>query len=986
MRPAGRSAEKFFEEGKREFSLGRYRQAAAAFESSIRLAPEVPNSHFLLGASRLNAGDIADTLVPLAQCVYLEPGHADARNGLGMTLRWLGRTEEATVHLARAAYLGNPQARATLTEMEVGYCSRCGGPLPRAGDSTGAVPPAGNCPRCAGVPPATSSPRPRTWSWAYLPKEDYRSRLSLPSSLLAGLGHDHLARYQVGGDADDVDQAITYLELAAATADPNSERPGRLTELGVAYRERFGCHGLPADLDHAIGCHEQALAIAPPGLGQARILAALGLAYSERHRHGGSAADLDRAVALLERALAASPTDPDERTGVLANAGMIYSRRFCRSHAPGDLDRSIELQEQAVAATPEDHPRLAMRMSNLASALGDRYQDSEVPADLDRAIVFAERAVAATAEGHQNLPVRLSNLGVLRLVRHDQTRLVTDLDQAITALRRAAAAIPDGDPRLAHVLSQLAGACLRPGAGGRGVDRQALRPLARRLAAARSSAPADRVRAGASLGTLASALGEHATAVELLDAAVALLPTVAAREADWTDREHRFGEHIGLASQAVAAHCATGDPAGAVEIAELGRGILLAAQLDSRTDLTDLDRQLPELAESFRQVRDMLSTPSAGSQQALWARYEDLVGRIRARPGLGRFLRAPRLDELRPAAGGGTVIMVNSGRQRADAILIGPDTDPVCVPLPALASGHVSTMADALLKATRAPGGLAGSPQGNVLPAVLGWLWDTIVRPVDEALPAADGPRRVWWLPVGLLGLFPLHAAGRSGQPGALEAFVSSYIPTMRMLAYAHERPPAAARRQLTIALAHTPGLPDLPGTIAEACDLTRNQASIPPLLDTGATVDRVRAALPDATWAHFACHAQADYSTPSSGGLHLSDGMLTIPEVSRLRLANAELAYLSACSTAHRSRDHADESVNLASAFHLAGFRHVIASLWPLQDDVAADASRRFYRAIPHGPSAADAALALYQVTHVLRDEHPDRPDLWAALIHSGP
>ncbi|MDB5113108.1 MAG: hypothetical protein JWL78_178, partial [Chloroflexi bacterium] len=255
-----------------------------------------------------------------------------------------------------------------------------------------------------------------------------------------------------------------------------------------------------------------------------------------------------------------------------------------------------------------------------------------------------------------------------------------------------------------------------------------------------------------------------------------------------------------------------------------------------------------------------------------------------------------------------------------------------------------------------------------------------------EVLPAAGGPRRVWWLPVGLLGLFPLHAAGRSGRPGALDAFVSSYIPTMRMLAYAHERPPAAARRQLTVALAHTPGLPDLPGTIAEACDLTRSQASIPPLLDTGATVDRVRAALPDATWAHFACHAQADYSAPSSGGLRLSDGMLTIPEVSRLRLANAELAYLSACSTAHRSRDHADESVNLASAFHLAGFRHVIASLWPLQDDIAADASRRFYRAIPHGPSAADAPLALHRVTHGLRDQHPDRPDLWAGLIHSGP
>jgi tetratricopeptide (TPR) repeat protein len=985
MRPADPSAEEFFEEGKREFSLGRYRQAAAAFESSIRLAPDVPNSHFLLGASRLNAGDIADALVPLAQCVYLESGHASARNGLGVTLRWLGRTEEATVHLARAAYLGNPQARATLTEMGAGYCGRCGGPLPGAGDSTGAAPPAGNCPRCAGVPPATSSPRPRTWPWAYLPEEDYRSRLSLPSSLLARLGNDHLARYRGGGDADDIDQAITYLELAAATAEPYSERPGTLTELGVAYCERFGCHGLPADLDHAIDCHEQALTTAPPGQGQARILASLGFAYSERYRHGGSIADLNRAVALLERALDDLPTDPDERTTVLANAGMIYARRFHRGHAAGDLDRSIELYEHAVAATPEDHPRRAMRMSNLAAALGDRYQDSEVLTDLDRAIVFAERAVAATPEGHRNLPIRLSNLGVLFQVRHRRTKLVTDLNQATTALWRAAAATPDGDPRLAHVLSQLVVGCLAPEEDGRSIDRQALRSLARRLAAARNSPPADRVSAGGYLGTLASAQGEHVTAVELLDAAVALLPAVAPRETDWADREHRFGEHIGLVSQAIAAHCATGDPAGAVEIAELGRGILLAAQLDSRTDLTDLERQLPELAGSFRRVRAMLSSPSAGNRQVLWTRYEDLVGRIRAQPCLGRFLR-PRLDELRPAASGGTVIMVNSGRQRADAILIGPDTDPVCVPLPALMSGHVATMADALLKAIRAPDGLAGSPQRKLLPAVLGWLWDTIVLPVDEALPAAARPRRVWWLPVGLLGLFPLHAAGRSGQPGALDTFVSSYIPTMRMLAYAHERPPATARRQLTIALAHTPGLPDLPGTIAEARDLTRNHASIPPLLDTGATVDRVRAALPNATWAHFACHAQADHSAPSRGGLHLSNGMLTIPEVSRLRLANAELAYLSACSTAHRSHDHADESINLASAFHLAGFRHVIASLWPLQDDVAADASRRFYRAIPHGPSAADAALALHQVTHVLRDKHPDRPDLWAALIHSGP
>ncbi|WP_157620818.1 CHAT domain-containing protein [Saccharothrix sp. NRRL B-16348] len=43
-----------------------------------------------------------------------------------------------------------------------------------------------------------------------------------------------------------------------------------------------------------------------------------------------------------------------------------------------------------------------------------------------------------------------------------------------------------------------------------------------------------------------------------------------------------------------------------------------------------------------------------------------------------------------------------------------------------------------------------------------------------------------------------------------------------------------------------------------------------------------------------------------------------------------------------------AEKSINLASAFHLAGFKHVIASLWPLNDAVAADAARHFYRELP--------------------------------------
>lgn len=63
-----------------------------------------------------------------------------------------------------------------------------------------------------------------------------------------------------------------------------------------------------------------------------------------------------------------------------------------------------------------------------------------------------------------------------------------------------------------------------------------------------------------------------------------------------------------------------------------------------------------------------------------------------------------------------------------------------------------------------------------------------------------------------------------------------------------------------------------------------------------------------------------------------------------------------------------------------------MIASLWPLDDEVAADAADRFYSLLPDTPAADQAAFALHQVVRELRAKHPTRPHLWASLIHSGP
>src|SRR5712691_4825137 len=82
----------------------------------------------------------------------------------------------------------------------------------------------------------------------------------------------------------------------------------------------------------------------------------------------------------------------------------------------------------------------------------------------------------------------------------------------------------------------------------------------------------------------------------------------------------------------------------------------------------------------------------------------------------------------------------------------------------------------------------------------------------------------------------------------------------------------------------------------------------------------------------------------PSAGALHLHDGPLSIAHIMSLQLPNPVLAYVSACDTSRGGTSIPDEGITLASALQIAGYQHVVATLWQIIGFAATEVAKRLY------------------------------------------
>jgi len=253
-------------------------------------------------------------------------------------------------------------------------------------------------------------------------------------------------------------------------------------------------------------------------------------------------------------------------------------------------------------------------------------------------------------------------------------------------------------------------------------------------------------------------------------------------------------------------------------------------------------------------------------------------------------------------------------------------------------------------------------------------LYRALLAPVVESLP--PGVRALVVVPDGVLHRIPLDALPVSASgPYLGERLSISVVPSAAVWLRLRAAPPRSGGAALALAepvlsgrareeLERLPRSGDLrlPESRQEA---TRALAALPGtgqlLVGEQATEDRFRAApLTEFSLVHIASHAVVDLARPERSALVLGagsveDGLLTVEEISRLRLDRA-LVVLGACRTSDGTLRRGEGTLSLARAFFEAGARSVIANLGSVRDEESAALFDGFYRHIREGLPAGAA------------------------------
>ena len=776
--------------------------------------------------------------------------------------------------------------------------------------------------------------------------EDCRSTKSLVATWLAEF-------FERIGELEYIEEAIRLGQECVAACPPGHDaRAKMLSNLASYYAMRGDKNGALSDLEKSLELSQTAIDCTESSVSHEHLaFSALAVSNFKLYSRTSSIAYLSQALQAAQQAVGLAPPDADQRALLTANLGHFFHSMYLESADMKELDRAIELKQEALDWFPLDDERRNTCLSSLSHSLLVRQSTRGTTEDIKRAIIASQEAVDRSWAQHPRRSQYLVELGNFHRLLHNFSGNMGHHESAIAHFQAA----------LSHGFSNLR----------------------------------SRIHAGRLLATCQVATGNYQAACKASSTAIRLIPLLTPKSLAHSDIQHEVGQFTGLASQGASiALLAEEGVFSAIEMLEIGRSVLIGSLSEIRTEDTKLRLKNEELAKKYVRLRNSLESSSdpdglpqdvsnASSLSTEWEdrgeahrKLEALLIEIRNQPGLEDFMLPPTRTRIMKAAEAGPIVYINSSFYRCDAILI--------------ESHQLRVLNLPLLDVTDSESMQKKFSLG--LPALLSWLWDTVAEPILDALGFTQHPPQgeqwpsVWWIPTGVLSKFPIHAAGRhveSSYRSVMDRVISSYSTTINAILTGQDEAlfqTPVPNKALLVAMPSTPSRKPLKFATEEVQMLRElcqsiDLESIEP--QPQPRKSNVLDQLMTCQLFHFAGHAASSDHNPLESALLLEDWKtdpLTVQDLfqTNVQLRSPFLAFLSACGTGRiKDKRYIDEGVHLISACQLAGFRHVIGTLWEIQDEGCVEMARCIYEnIIKEGMTDFSVRFALHQACRAFRDK----------------
>ncbi|KAF2233814.1 hypothetical protein EV356DRAFT_188160 [Viridothelium virens] len=428
------------------------------------------------------------------------------------------------------------------------------------------------------------------------------------------------------------------------------------------------------------------------------------------------------------------------------------------------------------------------------------------------------------------------------------------------------------------------------------------------------------------------------------------------------------------------------------------------------------------------------------------ALLQEVIQDIRKRSGFENFLRPLGTARMKHLAGDGAIVALNSSQYRTHAILVTRSritsielSDP---PEHPYLFQNLGTIYNKLTQVDPHPsdgGPLDMRLMNSKMVGLLYKLWLHVVEPICNALgfdrermhsklneqPPQLGACRIKWMASGVFSRLPLHAAGIWEGPCTdvlAKRAISSYAASFRVLDHAFEKSKGIEGVELRglITSMERPSR-DVPywkkkmflkSAKRETQWIQAANSKIHWTALVHPSAQEVLHELPKYSLAHFITHGISDPKNPLQSHLVLMTDAklqgsaaqsetsnkdvvpdkLSVLDLFHCTADNAILAFLAACCTADAQVPNlADENLHIVNAFQIAGFPHVVGTLWPASEFICPIFAKKFYSSLQSFTESTVLsndvlAFSVHFAMLTLMRDYLSEPRLWACFVHMGP